>query len=99
MENLRAVSDSAEKANWLRCVIKRQVCRTAILDEISSVEDHIKQIEKAISNLASDKDRLDRVNERPILISIVKYVFGDAEREESERIQKFKRMSLAKKMI
>ncbi|GHY19998.1 putative cell division protein FtsK [Vibrio cholerae] len=90
--NLRAVSDSAERAELAALHDKEvglQKDLQSLSNEIRSVEDHVKQIEKAISDLASNKDRLDReINERPVLISIVKYVFGDAEREESERIQR-----------
>jgi DNA segregation ATPase FtsK/SpoIIIE, S-DNA-T family len=90
--NLRGVSDSAERGELAVLHDKEiglQKDLKSLSDEIRSIEDHVKQIEKAISDLANDKDRLDReINERPILISIVKYVFGDAEREESERIQR-----------
>lgn len=90
--NLRAVSDSSERGKLATLHDKEtglQKDLQSLSNEIRSVEDHVKQIEKAISDLASDKNRLDReINERPILISIVKYVFGDAEREESERIQR-----------
>lgn len=90
--NLRAVSDSAERAELAALHDKEvglQKDLQSLSNEIRSVEDHVKQIEKAISELANNKARLDReINERPVLISIVKYVFGDAEREESERIQR-----------
>lgn len=90
--SLRAVSDSAEIGKLAALHDKETVLQKdmqSLRGEICSIEDHIKQIEKAISNLVSDKDRLDReINQRPTLISIVKYVFGDVEREESERIQK-----------
>jgi S-DNA-T family DNA segregation ATPase FtsK/SpoIIIE len=90
--NLRVVSDSAERGELAALHDKEiglQKDLKSLSDEIRSIENHVKQIEKAISDLASDKDRLDReINDRPILISIVKYVFGDAEREESERIQR-----------
>ena len=90
--NLRAVSDSAERGKLAALhdkAVDLQKDLQSLSNEICSIEAHVKQIEKAISDLASDKDRLDReINERPILISIVKYVFGDAEREESERIQR-----------
>lgn len=90
--NLRAVSDSAERGELAALHDKEtglQKDLQSLSNEIRSVEDHIKQVEKAISDLESDKDRLDReISQRPILITIVKYVFGDAEREESERIQR-----------
>ncbi|MDD7984707.1 FtsK/SpoIIIE domain-containing protein [Lentisphaera marina] len=89
---LRSVSDSAERGELVTLRDKEiglQKDLQSVHNEIRSIEDHLKQIEKAISDLATDKDRIDReIKERSILISIVKYVFGDAEREESGRIQR-----------
>jgi hypothetical protein len=90
--NLKVASDSAERGELAALHDKEvdlQKDLQSLSNEISSIENHVKQIDEAILNLANDKDRIDReITERPILISIVKYVFGDAEREESERIQR-----------
>lgn len=92
VENLKDVSKSEERAKLVTLYDKETSLHKklqSLSDEIHRIETHIKQVKNAISDLASDKGRLDReINERPILISIVKYIFGDAEREESERIQR-----------
>ncbi|GAD89532.1 MULTISPECIES: FtsK/SpoIIIE domain-containing protein [Vibrio] len=88
--NLRAVSECVERGELAALhdkETKLQKDLQSLNNEIRIVEDHIKQVEKSISDLANDKDRLDReISQRSTLISIIKYVFGDAEREESEKI-------------
>ena len=88
--NLKAISDSAERNELADLHDKEEHLHKdmqSLGSEINNLENHIKQIEKAISDLANDKDRLDReINERSVLISIVKFVFGDAERQEAGRI-------------
>lgn len=90
--NLKIASDSVEKstlADLHNKEIHLQNALQSLSNEILSIENHIRQIENTISDLKNYKDRLDgEINERTILISIVKYVFGDAERKEAERIQK-----------
>lgn len=90
--NLKNVNNSAERAKLVSLHDKEASLHKklqSISDEIHRIDTHLKQIKNAISDLASDKGKLDReIIERPILISIVKYIFGDAERDESERIQR-----------
>ena len=71
--NLKSASDSAERGELAALHDKEidlQKDLQSLSNEIRSIEGHVKQIEKAISDLANDKDQLDReINERPILIS------------------------------
>lgn len=90
--NLKDVNNSAERAKLVSLHDKEASLHKklqSISEEIHRIDTNLKQIKNAISDLASDKGKLDReINGRPILISIVKYIFGDAERDESERMQR-----------
>ena len=92
ISNFKAVSDSIERSKLTALYDKEtnlQKSLQLLSNEIHSIESHVKQIENAISDFINNKDKLDReINERPILLSIVKYVFGDAERDEAERMQR-----------
>ncbi len=61
---------------------------SSVTGKIDRADEHIKQIEKAISHLEADKQGLiNEIEDRSILVAIVKYVFGDTEREELIRIE------------
>ena len=56
--------------------------------KIIAVEDRARQLEKVLWDLKTDKEKLTcEINDRSILIAIVKYVFGDAEKDEVQKIQ------------
>ncbi|RCW90406.1 hypothetical protein [Marinomonas foliarum] len=61
--SLRAVSDSAERGELAALHDKEidvQKGLQSLSSELRSIEDHVKQIEKAISDLANNKARFDR---------------------------------------
>ena len=91
ISNIKSFDDSAEKNNIKTLHDKEiglQKDLKSLDEKISSIDEQKKQIEITIYNLENDKVVIEhKIKERSLLISIIKYVFGDDEREESERIQ------------
>ena len=92
IDKIKIINDSVERQNLIKLKEKKEKLQKDIQiinNKINDMDQNIVHVENAISDLEAYKDKLNHeINNRPIIVTIIKYVFGGYRTVENPKYPK-----------